>query len=230
MSSITQFIYRFTFPDGRKRVHNVELEGETGKLQTKDTPPPDWAKLDFHKCNHCPLNSATDPYCPVAKNLAVSVEEFKSERSYDLVEVEVETAERTYSKKLPLQQGLYGLFGLIMATSACPYFEFLRLMARFHLPFSTLQETVARSVSFYLLRQHFVAKRGGKPDFELQEYAKLYKDVEKVNLGLVQRIRSVAVEDANANSVVSLDALAKMLSTQLGKGLESLEKTFSARP
>jgi hypothetical protein len=221
--------YRFIFRDGRVRSHEIELSAETGMLSDVSTSvAPAWAALDHKKCKHCPLKSETVPVCPVAKNLGAVAADFKNELSYDVVTVEVVTKERDYRKELPLQKGLFGLFGLIMATSACPYFEFLRPMARFHLPFATSKETMARSVSFYLLRQYFVARNGGQPDFELTEFANLYKNVEEVNLGIINRIRSITTADAEANSIVILDGFAKLLSMELEDGLKGLEQMFSS--
>jgi hypothetical protein len=163
----------------------------------------------------------------VARNLAMVAHAFKDERSYSKVTVEVETAERVYKKDLPLQDGLFGLFGLIMATSDCPYFSFLRPMARFHLPCSSLDETMVRSASFYLLKQYFVAQKKGAGDFELKEFSKLYDNVGMVNHGIIQRIRAVAKADADANSIVNLDAFASLLSSQAASNFSDLERLFT---
>lgn len=219
--------YRFLFPDGRVHEYRVEIDSESGRLVQNQTGDPGaWTALEHKKCAHCPLKLDTHPHCPVAKNLGTVANDFKGERSFDKVGVEVVTSERTYKKDLRLQEGLFGLFGLLMATSDCPYFEFLRPMARFHLPFSTVSETMVRSVSFYLLRQYFVAKKGGVADFNLVTFAKLYQDLEAVNLGLANRIRSMTTADAEANSIVILDGFGKILSMQLSSGLKDLEKMF----
>lgn len=226
MASV-KITYRFLFPDGRERQYTAEFAADTGKLVIPPaTEQGSWTALEHRKCKHCPLNADQHPLCPVAKNLATVANDFKGERSTDKVTVEVLTAERTYRKDLRMQEGLFGLFGLMMATSDCPYFDFLRPMARFHLPFSTLRETTVRSVSFYLLRQYFVAKNGGHADFALSTFAKLYKDLEDVNLGLANRIRSITTADAEANSIVILDGFGKLLSAQLSDGLADLEKMF----
>jgi hypothetical protein len=140
----------------------------------------------------------------------------------------VEKSERRYRKQLHQQEGLFGLVGLIMATSDCPFMEFLRPMARFHLPFSTLKETTIRAVSFYLLRQYFVAKKGGHPDYDLIELQKHYEALEQVNLGMATRIRSISKADAETNSIVILDTFAQMLSEQLTNKLPDLEKMFAS--
>src|SRR6476660_5158978 len=135
--------YRFQFSDGRTLEHEVVLDADTGRqLSGPLHSQQAWAALEFKKCKHCPLKPEEHPECPVAKNLALVADAFKNEKSFEKVVAEVVTAERTYMKELKLQEGLSGLLGLIMATSDCPYFEFLRPMARFHLPFSSLKETM----------------------------------------------------------------------------------------
>ena len=217
------------FTDGRTQEYEVVLDADTGRQVS--SPPsalPAWTDLEHMKCGHCPLKKEDHPQCPVAKNLALVADGFKNEKSFEQLIVEVETAERTYRKNLRLQDGLFGLFGLIMAASDCPYMEFLRPMARFHLPFSTLKETTVRSVSFYLLRQFFVAKKGGTPDLTLVELQKHYEALEQVNLGMATRIRSMSKADAETNSIVILDTFAQMLSDQLTHKLPELEKMFTS--
>jgi hypothetical protein len=224
-----QITYRFLFSDGRKQEHQVALDADTGRQVSRTLRSRRaWTDLEHKKCRHCPLNKEEHPECPVAKNLALVADAFKNERSFEKVVVEVDTSERTYRKTLPLQEGLFGLFGLIMATSDCPFMEFLRPMARFHLPFSSLKETTVRSVSFYLLRQYFVAKKGGKPDYELTELQNLYDAIEEVNQGMAARIRSVSKADAETNSIVILDTFAQLLSEQLTNKLSDLDKMFAS--
>ena len=159
-----KIVYDFAFPDGGSKAYTVELDQITLSYRPPESePPPTWARLENNQCGHCPLKPAEHPYCPVATNLATLVEAFKDKASVAEATVTVTTEERTYVKRLPLQRGIFGIFGLVMATSSCPYMDFLKPMARFHLPFSSVEETIVRSVSMYLLKQYFVAKRGGCP-------------------------------------------------------------------
>lgn len=225
----TEFTYRFIFSDGRAREAKVELDTESGRLKPMDgeSVAPAWTELEHQKCMNCPLSKAEHPHCPVAVNLAKVAADFSTEKSFEKIVCEVVAPERSYRKNLPLQEGLFGIFGLIMATSSCPHMSFLRPMAQFHLPFSSLRETMVRSVSFYLFRQYFVARRGEKPDFELKAYAKLYEEIETVNRGIVGRIRSIAKADADMNSIVILDGFAKLLSLQLQDHFSDFEKIFT---
>lgn len=219
--------YKFKFSGGKERNYEIRIDPKNLSLVEPHFPSlPAWAQLEHCKCKHCPLKKEDTPTCPIAKNLAYIADEYKEHKSYEVVEVEVYTKYRNYFKKISLQEGLYSIFGLIMATSSCPHMKFLRPMARFHLPFSNFHETIVRSSSMYLLGQFFVAKKGGKPDYELKGLDSLYDKVQQVNLGIIDRIRSVATGDADANSVTILQGFAQLLSMQLGDDLSEIEPYF----
>jgi len=225
----TRITYCFLFPDGRSRVYEVVLDAETGRQVSVPLGSHHaWTDLEYEKCRHCPLKREEHPECPAAKNLAFVVDDFQLEQSFEKVLVEVVTAERTYRKEVPIQDGLFSLVGLIMSTSACPHLDFLRPMARFHLPFSTSKETTVRSVSFYLLRQYFAAKQGCEPDYRLTELQRLYDAIGEVNLGMAARMRSASKTDAQANAIVVLDLFAQLLLDQVNDKLSSFEMLFSS--
>lgn len=220
--------YHFRFPDGRTESCHVDLDAEGPTINGRQRPesPLHWTALDYRQCGHCPLQKSEHPDCPPASKLALISEPFADRKSFEEVTVEVQTAQRSYHKTLPLQEGLFGLFGLIMATSGCPHLSFLAPMARYHLPFSTLEETIVRSTSLYLLGQYFVAQRGGEPDFELEKFGAQYAEVRQVNLDFAERLRHIAKGDAGINSVVILDAYAQLLSAELSTGLTELDQLW----
>ncbi|MDZ4675954.1 MAG: hypothetical protein SGI74_00460 [Oligoflexia bacterium] len=219
--------YDFLFPDKTSKSYVFDIDKNTLALVESTTEqPPEWAKLENKKCEHCPLKEAESPYCPVARNIAHLVETFKEKVSYTEVAIKVTTKERTYVKTLPLQEGIFSVFGLVMATSLCPYTNFLKPMARFHLPFSTSEETIVRSISMYLLKQYFVAKRGGQPDLELELLEKNYADIQKVNLGILARIRGIAQGDADANAITILHSFSSLLTMAISKDLSKIEPLF----
>lgn len=223
--------YDFRFPDKTRMSYVIEMDEETLTfIPHQPETPPDWAKLENHKCSHCPLDSKKSPYCPIAANLSHLVEFFKDKVSYDSAVVQVTSAERIYIKKLSLQDGIFSVFGLIMPISGCPYMNFLKPMARFHLPFSTSQETIVRSVSLYLLRQYFVAKAGGKPDYELQQLESRYNNIQKVNEGMIKRLRTIVKKDADVNAVIILHTFADLLGIALTSDLSAFESLFSDEP
>lgn len=226
-----RIVYHFAFPDGGSKVYTVELDRATLSYRPSGTErPPAWARLEYHRCGHCPLAPAEHPYCPVATNLSALVEFFKDKASVAEAIVTVTTEERTYVKQLPLQQGIFGIFGLVMATSSCPYMDFLKPMARFHLPFSTAEETIVRSVSMYLLLQYFVAKRGEQPDLGLERLEMHYENIQKVNDGILERIKDVVLNDADLNALIILQGFADLLTMAISKDLSKIEPLFFRKP
>jgi hypothetical protein len=147
--------------------------------------------------------------------------------SYDDCVVRCTTPERTYVKKTSIMEGLSSIFGIIMATSNCPVMEVFKPMARFHLPFCTVQETVMRSTSMYLLRQYFEHKNDKPPDLDLQLLDEHYNRVKAVNEGFMARISNLVEKDADKNAINILNSYAQMLSMQIYYSLNSLEYLFT---
>jgi len=219
--------YKFQFENGKIKQFDILLDPDTITFLAKGTElRPDWAKLEFHQCACCPITKEAVPYCPIAVNIAELVDEFKDEISSDNCAVQCITPERTYLREAAIQEGLFSIFGIIMATSNCPVMNFFKPMARFHLPFSTIQETIFRSTSIYLLRQYFEYKKGRKPDLELEELDEHYEKVQQVNRGILDRTGSIAKKDADKNAIVILNALAQMLTFEISGGLNSIEYLF----
>jgi len=226
-----KIVYDFVFPDGGSKAYTVELDRVTLSYRPPESERPStWARLENNQCGHCPLEPAEHPYCPVATNLATLVEAFKDKASVAEATVTVTTEERTYVKRLPLQRGIFGIFGLVMATSACPYMDFLKPMARFHLPFSSVEETIVRSVSMYLLKQYFVAKRGGAPDLGLEQLETHYENIQKVNDGILKRIQGVVLKDADLNALIILQSFGDLLTMAISKDLSRIEPLFFREP
>jgi len=146
--------YEFVFGNGERHVYPLKLNRRTISLVSEwKRPLPAWTRLDYCQCASCPLPQESNPYCPIAANIAELVNDFKRVQSTENVRINVYTSERTYVKVAPVQKGLSSIFGIIMATSNCPVMNFLKPMARYHLPFSTGEETIVRSISIYLLTQ-----------------------------------------------------------------------------
>lgn len=222
--------YSFQFRDGRKIDYEIALERESFRLLEPPAPndPPSWTALDVEKCPNCPLSSETTPQCPVALRLSSLIDVFKNESSHEEVGVRVDTEERTYLKQCKTQEALFSLFGLIMATSGCPVMNYLRPMARFHLPFSSIEESIIRSVSMHLFRQYFIKKNGGDPDYELKELDQKYEEIQKVNLGVSRRLQHmVSRADATQNTVTAFHSISKMLSISINKNLMNYQYLFT---
>jgi hypothetical protein len=219
--------YRFSFPDGSRKEFDLDLDPRTIVLRTGDSASlPAWTLLEHEQCTSCPLDSSRSPHCPIAVNLVRLVEGFKDFLSSDRVSVTCTTPERTYLKETSLQIGLHSIFGVIMATSACPVMDFFRPMARFHLPFSTLEESLVRTVSFYLLGEYFRHRQDLNPDWDLKRLEERYRRVKEVNDGFLRRIKTVNELDADTNALLLLHSLAQLLAGEMNSDLGSIRYLF----
>jgi hypothetical protein len=145
---------------------------------------------------------------------------------YVNAQVEVTTPERTYSAPRTLQKGLSSLVGLLMATCGCPRTRFLMPMARFHLPFSTDEETLYRASTMYLLAQFFRAKQGMVPDLELEGLSDLYRQLQTVNDAMSERLREGARRETASHAIVSLDLFSHTLPFDIRSSLSRLRHLY----
>ncbi len=222
-----KFSYKFQFDDGKETEFSVLLDARTLHLIRPPLPnKPDWTKLEYQKCENCPLGSDTE-WCPLAVNLSHLVDAFKYSTSYDKTWCVVEAPERTYARETSVQNALASVMGIIMVTSGCPVLDNLRPMVRFHLPFATAVESVYRIVSMYLLSQLFRMKAGEEPDWKLEKLGELYQQISKVNKGLWKRLSAASSFDANVNAVIVLNTFGDAIRFSLRKDLEDLAPLFS---
>jgi len=216
--------YRFTLLNGRQEVFELAIDRRTLELQVAaPKSPPAWTQLAFHQCPNCPLNPEQHPLCPAAAKLADVVPRFEPLLSYDSVRLEVETEERTTVAETSAQQALSSMLGLIMATSGCPHTEFLKGMARFHLPLASEEETLFRSVATYLLAQYLRQRHGAVPDVELRGLQHIYAELRVVNAAFTKRLRAAGRADATLNALVLLDVFAIIVPSAVEESLADLE-------
>ena len=229
MTAPIKIDYSYRFQNGSTKTFNLLLDAQTlGLMLEKRPDPPLWVLLNHKKCENCPLDERKHPYCPVALNFSDIAEQFKDMLSHEKVSVIVTTDERTYSKVTTIQQGLSPLIGIIMTTSGCPVMEHLKPMVRFHLPFATLEETIFRMVSMYLMVQHYRHQDGKPVDWTLDGLVKVYATVSIVNRDFAIRLRDAAKKDANINALVNLDCFAAMLPLAAEDTLQAIKPYFSA--
>ena len=169
-----------------------------------------------------PAQRRTHPLCPAAAKLADVVPRFEPLLSYDSVRLEVETEERTTVGETSAQQALSSMLGLIMATSGCPHTEFLKGMARFHLPLASEEETLFRSVATYLLAQYLRQRHGAAPDVELRGLQHIYAELRVVNAAFTKRLRAAGRADATLNALVLLDVFAIIVPSAVEESLADL--------
>jgi hypothetical protein len=219
-----KLVYHFQFPDGRTESLQVS-PAVPGQAQA-DLPP--WTGLGFHQCSNCPLSAADTAHCPMAVRIVPLVVLFEKVRSYDDVTAQVESEERTVTKRTSVQRVLRSLMGLLVASSDCPRIEFLKPMARYHLPFSSTEETIYRVVSTYLLAQYFLRQQGKAADAGLEGLKAHYRELQQVNLGMAARLGAIRVQggDSSINALVLLDLFAQSLPDSIDAELEELQPAF----
>jgi hypothetical protein len=224
-----QIAYRFIFADGKDESFVMRFDPETmAYLPDAGAPPPDWARLEANQCRNCPLKTADEPYCPVARNLAPVIVRFADRISHEEVEVVVVTEAREYRKRISLQRGIAAIFGLIMATSGCPVLDKFRPMAFTHLPLSEMAETRYRAITMYLSAQYFRRRKGLTADWELKGLEKIYAEVGIVNMDFIKRLRTIDMQDANFNALAGLDCFRLGDAASMTRSLDKLEHIFQS--
>jgi len=229
MTQSIRIDYTYRFQNGSVKSFPLELDaGTLGLVLKKNPDPPLWALLSHKKCENCPIEERTHLYCPIARNFAHIAEQFKDMISHEKVQVTVTTDERIYVKDTTIQQGLSPLVGIIMTTSGCPVMEHLKPMVRFHLPFASLEETIFRMVSMYLVVQYFRHRDGKETSLDLDGLTKVYGQVSIVNRDFANRLRDAAKKDANINALVNLDCFAAMIPLAAEDTMNAIRPYFSA--
>jgi metal-sulfur cluster biosynthetic enzyme len=221
--------YEFQLDNGAQKKFDVLLDEENlALLRGQSDRPPEWARLEFHQCTNCPLNTTLTPYCPIAANLSEIARAFKDVTGTDKATITVTVKERAYFKAGSIQEGLSPLLGIIMTTSGCPIMEPLKPMVRYHLPFASLEETIFRMVSMYLMAQYLRSQSGKKPEWTLDEIFRIYGEVKKLNKDFGLRMRAAAESDANIHALVKLNVFAVMVPVEAEKILKKITPLFSS--
>ncbi len=218
--------YDFTFDDGLTFHFEVPVQGWDETATTGAETLPVWTLLATDRCPNCPLDAATHTRCPAAVDLHAAATKFSAIASYKNARVSVVVGERTYISTCDINTGLRSLFGLYMALSGCPITNRMRPLALRHLPFSSMQETLSRVVSHYLLKQYFVHKTGGTPDWELKELIALYEALDTVNSTFINRVRHASERDSNLNAICGFGTFSRLYTMALDDLLEEDKSLF----
>jgi hypothetical protein len=222
--------YHFELGNGLRKTFTVSLQKPSLKLVSRrPTVLPEWTNLTYHQCPNCPLDPAKHPHCPVAANLVDVVDFFRNCLSTEEADVRILAESREYHKRAPVQHGISSLMGIYMVTSGCPVMDKLRPMVHTHLPFSSVQETMYRAVSMYLLAQYYRHQRGQVPDWKLEKLVHIYDQIGKVNQSFAKRLLSTKSQDASPNALVSLDCFATFTAFSIVRdSLKEMEYLFEA--
>jgi len=217
--------YRLEMENGSDISYDVEISKDNfvSRAIVPDTLP-EWTRMDKNKCAGCTL--ADSEHCPVAVRLVNPVQRFGGLVSHAPVTTTVVTPERTYMKRVDVQDALRSLFGLIMATSGCPSMKPFKYMARYHLPFASIEETISRITSTYLLRQMFKHPGVLELPIDLREIEQLYSTMQTINESMVKRLRESTLSDGALNAIVILSAYSSLIPVVIKKELDSLKTLF----
>jgi hypothetical protein len=221
--------YKFNL--GSHGVEEFDIQINTKTLELifqQEQKLPKWTDLSFHQCPHCPLNSSQHDTCPVAANISQVIWRFDEVVSYDDINLTVTTDARQVSQRTSAQKGISSLLGLLFATSGCPHTNYMKPMARFHLPLATEEDTIFRAAGMYLLAQFFLKRDGGEADLELKGLTEIYKNLHLVNTSIAERIKSIAITDSSTNAVIILDTFANIMPFVIEDHLDEIRHLFSA--
>jgi hypothetical protein len=221
------FRYRLAGPGGFADELTVVLDGETLLCVEPQPVANAWTALSCHQCQNCPLDAATTPLCPYAAHIAPVLSSLTHLFSHDRIDVEAECCGRRVSSSTTAQAAASSLIGLLGAASGCPHTAFLRPMAWFHQPLATIEETVFRAVTTWLLGRYFAVEQGKAADWQLTDLKRRYEQLHKVNLGLAERMRLASEKDAGVNAVVRLDTFAKTVPYSIDDMLAELRPLFA---
>ena len=228
-NDILHFTYRLTADDCDSTEFLIDVDKQSMVLISSTMPPyPSWTALTYQQCRNCPLKAEQSPHCPVAINLVPLLELCGHLVSHKQMSVEVITDRRTFCADTTAQHVASSILGLIMATSPCPHTEYLKPMARFHLPLADQDETIYRVTTMFLLAQYFRYKDGLPYSLELDELLVIYQNLQIINLHLTQRLKTAISEDATVNGVILLDLLSKSVAWSIEDGLEEIQYLFDS--
>jgi len=221
------YTYTFIFTDKGQFSFSVTDEPIMQGCQTSPDYHPDWTLLACHQCAPCTLQASAKATCPIACRIAGLVTAFKDITSSTPCTVSCHSDQRTVSKETVVQEGLASILGLLMATSGCPVMDFFRPLARFHLPFASVEESIFRIAATYMLQQFYRQESASKNNCSLDEIKDHYARVKQVNTGILKRIRGITAQDADKNGLVTLASLGQILEFESAGKFESLQYLFS---
>lgn len=218
--------YDFAFDDGVSFHFEIPLQGWVETPVNRDQPRPDWTLLANDQCPNCPLDRATHQFCPAAVDLHAAAAKFSAIASYRNANISVRVGTRTFTSACDMNTGLRSLFGLYMSLGGCPITSRMRPMALRHLPFATMQETLGRAVRHYLMKQYFVMKTGGTPDWELKGLLNLYQELDEVNSAFFKRLQHASERDSNLNAICGFATFSRLYTMALDDLLEEEKALF----
>ncbi len=202
-----------------------ELEGEIQLQQSEPSTPDDWCQLSYQQCKHCPLDSS-NKYCPVALKLSGLLTKTELVRSYEQVTVRyINEHKHILTLKADAQSLLTTMAGLLIAgTSNCSHTRFMWPMARFHRPFSGLDESVNKAMAN--LSSLYIRSR---TEMNFTDWAlRYYQNITIVNLALIKRLRAdVEATEPLVNALTNLDLFSKEIIFNLNNNMSGIAHIYN---
>ena len=218
--------YCFELPGNVTHEFSFSLDSETFQIETEASlHMPEWTRLEYHRCSHCPVYG--QDHCPVAVNICNIVLPLEAAISFETVTCRVVVQERTCVITTSAQEAIYSLLLVVIAASSCPYTDFLKPMARFHLPFPTVEETVARIVSTSQLLQYFRKDQGHTFDPDLGGLYEICKNIEIIGVAVAERLKASEIKgDAGSNALVIFHHLSQIVPIHVENHLDIIRPAF----
>lgn len=110
----------------------------------------------------------------------------------------------------------------------CPHTDFLKPMARFHLPLANPEETTYRAASMYLLAQYFRKKKNLETDLQMTGLKEIYNNLHGINVFIANRIRDVHEGDSPVNAITILDYFAHTIPEIIDDCLNEMDYLFTS--
>jgi len=220
--------YDFSFDDNKDLSYTVDVDRPGMRNELKKSNTPEWVLLSHCKCSNCPLSEEDSPVCPAAFDIQDVIEDFQSKPASQKVNINVIASDRSYSKRTNVEEGLRSLMGLVLATSQCPILGQLKPMAMHHMPFSSSNEFILRSVSVYLMQQYFEYRAEKTPDWDLKGLISRNKQLQLVNQALWQRIHLDNHNDSNLKTLLSFFSMSSSVSVSLETQLQKLKASLNS--
>ena len=83
----------------------------------------------------------------------------------------------------------------------------------------------------YLVAQYFLHRRGGNPDWDLDNLPAIYREIQTVNGAFMRRLQETVVKDASLNALVRPDSFASIIAMSFDLDqLDGIEALFDAYP
>jgi hypothetical protein len=210
------YVYTFKFEDGFEKDFIIRLDSETLDIINGEPDEiPDWADNSDFPCNSDKCKTNNKRYCPIALHLDSIIKFFSDRVSYEKVSITADINGRRYYKETTIQNAVGSLIGIIMPVSGCPVLGKLKPLVKYHLPFSSIEETEFRVYSMYLFAQYLRQLKGLTPDWEMKRLHELYAEILEINRVISHKIAQLENQDVSSNALIALDNFAQFISFNL---------------